>query len=267
MPQAVEAQTKSPIAIDIDSSPQAPAAKREETIKAEVSAADALGSSNVITIDDDAPHPITADVNETVTIKPEYTDTTSSIAAPAINGEALAKTDPDTLAGDALGLSSSDLNFTDIQFSLAPDNGADTQEGGGDANDTSFDLTTFGTGDADTGSLDMLATNLGNDRPAVTEPAGTDAAPTTGEVETKTEEGSQKTKPAEMTGDAPGFDGMFSGDGQADGMDFDFSLGDVGMGDDTFDDLMNDRDNTFDTMEHGDFDASFFGLDKMEEVS
>ncbi|RCI13903.1 hypothetical protein L249_7943 [Ophiocordyceps polyrhachis-furcata BCC 54312] len=57
------------------------------------------------------------------------------------------------------------------------------------------------------------------------------------------------------------FAGIFAGEGQADGMDFDFSIGDSGMGD-TFDDLMIDRDNTYSTLEHGDYDAAFFGLEK-----
>lgn len=59
-------------------------------------------------------------------------------------------------------------------------------------------------------------------------------------------------------------------DGQADGMDFDFSIGGGGGsgggggGDDTFDDLMNTRGEDSFGMGGDDFDASFFGLDKPE---
>lgn len=165
-------------------------------------------------------------------------------------------------ADDAvLDLTNSDLNFTDMEFTLAP---ADDAQAGGDGsagtnnNESSFDLASFDTTDGASGNMssldNMLPTSMA-EQPVST----TNAVEGAGTESQANDEGEKKERMADTDlGD------VFTGDGQADGMDFDFSLGD-GMGGDTFDDLMNDRDNTFDTMEHGDFDATFFGLDKIDE--
>lgn len=125
-----------------------------------------------------------------------------------------------------------DSGFGDMNFSA-------TSTADGDAATQSFD---FGNGDA---ASDLMS--LENIVPAPT----TDAAPPT----------------TTATDDAQ-FAELFGNDeGQADGMDFDFSIGGGGGGgtggmggDDTFDDLMNTRDGDF-GMGGDDFDASFLELD------
>jgi hypothetical protein len=165
-----------------------------------------------------------------------------------------------------LDLTNSDLNFTDMEFTLAPTNDGQAQPSG-DGNvaagkmEPSFDLSSFdttgGTSGNNMSSLDGVPPNdlMGQPTSTATAPVSQMAAAQPNAGQAKKEEAAVDASLADV----------FTGDGQADGMDFDFSLGD-GMGGDTFDDLMNDRDNTFDAMEHGDFDANFFGLDKIDEA-
>lgn len=131
-----------------------------------------------------------------------------------------------------------DSGFGDMNFSA-------TTAADGDAATQSFD---FGNGDAAT---DLLS--LENIGPApTTDASAADAVPAT----------------TTTAADDAQFAELFSNDeGQADGMDFDFSIGGSGGGgtggmggDDTFDDLMNTRDGDF-GMGGDDFDASFLELD------
>ena len=183
----------------------------------------------------------------------------STAAAPVPVMEAKTETGhPD----HALDLSNADLNFTDMEFTLAPANVNNQAQGdsgeAGVSNEPQLDLTSFGTTDGS--SINM--SSLDNINP----PTSTEQSAANTDMTQPAVPSGQTMAVGGKTGDAPGpdFDQMFAGDGQADGMDFDFSLGDGNMGGDTFDDLMNDRDNTFDTMEHGEFDATFFGLDKVD---
>lgn len=159
-------------------------------------------------------------------------------------------------ANDALSMNPG-LSFTNMEFTLAPSN-IDTQDklnadGSSNINtaaESSFDLASFAPADsADNGNSSNNIASHGGMLLA--------GAPVTAD---------NQSKPADNrnndTHDSAFAD--FTGDGQADGMDFDFSLGDGGMSGDTFDDLMNDRDNTFNTTEQGDFDTTFFGLEKTD---
>ncbi|KAF4584295.1 hypothetical protein GQ602_005668 [Ophiocordyceps camponoti-floridani] len=167
------------------------------------------------------------------------------------------------------------LNFTDMEFTLAPTNSDPQNHPGGEDTDLtaaepSFDLASFVPADGvDNGNAIGSSSNNNNSQNGNgTQNHGMASldsilpanltAPTNASNNNATD-GKPDGRSAEVPDAA--FSGIFTGEGQTDGMDFDFSIGDGGMGD-TFDDLMNDRDNTFSTIEHGDFDAAFFGLDK-----
>lgn len=201
-PEPVLAQTKSPMAIDIGSSPPtapapAPAPEAAPEIKAEPAA--------------------------------ETIDITSGTEDNKIDLEA-------SLAG------LTDTNFTDMEF--APP-----------SEPTTFDMASFAPTDnaTDLLSLENLMPAAGDGNTAPTDTTTTAAAAPSTSL------------------DAEFADLFDNNDGQADGMDFDFSIGGGaggtgggGGGDDTFDDLMNTRGEDSFGMGGDDFDASFFGLDKPE---
>ncbi|KAL6862059.1 hypothetical protein J3F83DRAFT_221658 [Trichoderma novae-zelandiae] len=143
------------------------------------------------------------------------------------------------------------MNFTDMEFTLAA---PPASEGPGQPNtskDPSFDRATFAPADGGNG-----VSNLNHLLPSGPN-TSSGAAP---QPQMKMEEAKVDGGDATMNTDFFG-----PGSGAADGMDFDFSLG--GTGDDTFDDLMNNRDSTFELMDAGgDFDTAFFGLDKSDET-
>lgn len=161
-----------------------------------------------------------------------------------------------------------DINFSDMELNLAsigesrddvPADGAVEMV----PEEPSFDVASF--------PADGVAENIGSGDGQEDKNENSSKGPKTSELSGLTNQspsGGVESKPDDErkleTPDAALAD-IFANDGQADGMDFDFSLGDGNMGGDTFDDLMNDRDNTFNTMEHGDFDATFFGLDKTDD--
>ncbi|KAG6133462.1 hypothetical protein E4U12_002744 [Claviceps purpurea] len=171
----------------------------------------------------------------------------------------------------------SNLNFTDMQFTLAPSNtnsnhpgstGAATAQPNGPSYDFVFGTTNTATAptpinnamsSVTTGTAATMANGTGSAQAPMPVPE-----PTPVPVENRR----NAEAPKKEDGTSTTFSEIFTGDGPADGMDFDFSLGDgnnmSSMGGDTFDDMMNVRDNTFDSMEHGDFDTSFFGLDKAD---
>ncbi|PTB62245.1 hypothetical protein BBK36DRAFT_1145037 [Trichoderma citrinoviride] len=147
----------------------------------------------------------------------------------------------------------SGMNFTDMEFTLAAPPGSEAPGQQPNASkEPSFDMTTFAP--ADGGGDDLLNLNhlLPNDP---NNPPGAAPQPQMKMEEVKADGGAATTVNTDFFG---------PGSGAADGMDFDFSLG--GSGDDTFDDLMNNRDSTFELMDAGgDFDTAFFGLDKADE--
>ncbi|KAG6059285.1 hypothetical protein E4U17_006570 [Claviceps sp. LM77 group G4] len=172
----------------------------------------------------------------------------------------------------------SNLNFTDMQFTLAPSNTNPNHSGSTgtattQANGPSYDFGMFGTTKTAT-----APTSINNAMSSVTTGAAAMTANGTGSAQAPmpvpeptpvpAENRRNAEAPKKEDGTSTTFSEIFTGDGPADGMDFDFSLGDgnnmSSMGGDTFDDMMNVRDNTFDSMEHGDFDTSFFGLDKAD---
>ncbi|KAL7941959.1 hypothetical protein V8C42DRAFT_333167 [Trichoderma barbatum] len=145
----------------------------------------------------------------------------------------------------------SGMNFTDMEFTLAPPSGNEVSGQPNASKEPAFDLATFAPAD---GGDDLL--NLNHLLPS--DHGNSSGAAVQGN-QVKMEDVKIEAPDATMSTD---FFGPESG--AADGMDFDFSLG--GSGDDTFDDLMNNRDSTFELMDAGgDFDTAFFGLDKPDE--
>ncbi|KAL7919837.1 hypothetical protein ACQKWADRAFT_300198 [Trichoderma austrokoningii] len=165
----------------------------------------------------------------------------------------------------------SGMNFTNMEFTLAPpSNEAQTTTS---SKEPFFDLTTFAPAD---GGDDMLnLNNLLPDQPSAgnnnnnnnnNQPSISAAAHSISVPNANANANANATvKSEEAKFDANLNTEFFGNDsGAADGMDFDFSLG--GSGDDTFDDLMNNRDSNFELMDAGgDFDSAFFGLDKPDE--
>lgn len=292
-PQPAEAQSKSPMAIDLDSSPQA-IQKEEPTDTNKITATkpaapfpdmgmgmgmpDSAASS--ITIKEEKPSshlPSVTEAEGSSKVKTDGKQPTPAAPVPLMDAKLESNSSGFTGGDNVLELTNSDLNFTDMEFTLAPGNGNTTQSGGDGAtaanlNGPSFDLGSFGTANGATATMSLDNHNNSNNsnhnnhnNNVSSSSAAQPAASTSGTGPAKTEsQPSGEAQKKEASTDAA-FADMFAGDGQADGMDFDFSIGD-GMGGDTFDDLMNDRDNTFDSMEHGEFDATFFGLDKADEA-
>lgn len=254
----IESQTKEPISIDMESSPAPSMAAHTKPAPAPFPVMDAgsmNNGDNAIKTEDNAPSANNAATNNII-----KTEAPMAPEAPMM----------------------ADANFTDMEFSLAPGDGPQGQNGA----EASFDLSSFAPGDTML-SLENLLPNNGQPDASTSNNGGAAAAPmtttTTGAQETKTEPAKDGT--AANPNDS-NFDDFFTHDAsQADGMDFDFSLGGGGgggtgggtgggnggggggMGEDTFDDLMNDRDGGFELMSNADFDAAFFDLDNKDGTS
>jgi hypothetical protein len=155
----------------------------------------------------------------------------------------------------------SGMNFTNMEFTLAPA----TNEASGQASSSKepfFDLTTFAP--ADGGDELLNLNNLLPDQPSASNGNNNNNQPSISAAahSISIPNANAPVKVEDQKFDANLNTEFFGNDsGAADGMDFDFSLG--GSGDDTFDDLMNNRDSNFELMDAGgDFDSAFFGLDK-----
>ncbi|KAG5939021.1 hypothetical protein E4U53_007904 [Claviceps sorghi] len=279
-PQPVEAQSKPAMVIDIDSPPQSTTQTmpkeepRENSFVAAKTAAPfpdmgmPAPAGTSISIKEEHPSSqLQSTTDASSSSKPKAEVKASTLAAPVPMMDVKLESNTPGLPGGrgVLDLTKSDLNFTDMEFTLAPGSVNPNQSGGTGAaaanpNGPAFDLGSFGTSNGA-----AVATSLNNGissstgGKAAAKPSGMRPMPAPAPVENRRNAEVQKKE----EGTSATFTDVFTGDGQADGMDFDFSIGD-GMGGDTFDDLMNDRDNTFDSMEHGDFDANFFGLDKTD---
>ncbi|KAL7893981.1 hypothetical protein HDV63DRAFT_163103 [Trichoderma sp. SZMC 28014] len=158
----------------------------------------------------------------------------------------------------------SGMNFTNMEFTLAPP----SNEASGQTNTSKepfFDLTTFAPADGGDELLNLNnllpdQTSAGNNnnnnkQPSISAAAHSISIPNANAAPKAEEQKFDANLNTEFFGNESG---------AADGMDFDFSLG--GSGDDTFDDLMNNRDSNFELMDAGgDFDSAFFGLDKPDE--
>ncbi|KAL7786694.1 hypothetical protein V8C37DRAFT_289170 [Trichoderma ceciliae] len=154
----------------------------------------------------------------------------------------------------------SGMNFTDMEFTLAPPKSEVLGQPNA-SKEPPFDPTTFAPAD---GHDDLV--NLNHLLPSDQAIGNNSSSTATAQANSIP---NAQVKVEETKGDAAdstlNTDFFGNESGAADGMDFDFSLG--GTGDDTFDDLMNNRDSTFELMDAGgDYDTAFFGLDKPDET-
>lgn len=271
-PEPVEAQSKSPMVIDIDSSPPA--------IKSEPAVEPANDDRSV------APFPDMG-MDMSVDVPKEEQSSLSMPEPPnGMQANPIAEMDftapvpimdqgeSDPQLGNSVptdaGLdgSGSDLNFTTMQFSLAPPE--DGQQPDMNASDN-FGLGVYdGTdGGQDDLSLSLLPddntnnnSNANNDNIASNNGQAVQdelSIPQPAPAETQGNGDSSATT-ANITDEA--MDNILNMDLDGDGNDFDFSLEG-----DTFNDLMasHDDEGNFDTgMEHGQFDDDFFGLSKTD---
>ncbi|KAM4055360.1 hypothetical protein HRG_008713 [Hirsutella rhossiliensis] len=268
-------QSQSPTVVDSHSSP--PAAPRDHPIKTEpimkpvapfpdmgMSLPDAAQSATVVK-EESTPTQAPSATPGGPDFKVEGGASSAPGGIMSIAHQKPAGIQPNGPGGDDTLSMNPGLNFTDMEFTLAPSNNDAQDQLNRDAAsslnttaESSFDLASFApAGGADNGNNSNSMASLGGMLPASL--SGAMSKPNTADNQSKPADNRNNDNVQDSA-----FADIFTGDGQADGMDFDFSLGDGGMGGDTFDDLMNDRDNTFNTIEHGDFDATFFGIDKTD---
>ncbi|KAJ3517578.1 hypothetical protein NM208_g14682 [Fusarium decemcellulare] len=268
-PQPIEPQSKSPMVIDLESSPPPPGDQPIMETKPNQPVAPFpdmgmglpdMGQPDVVMQDEPAPHMPPTSVVDVANMK------TSASPAPAAATAPMApmpNMDQKTLDNNTMDLTRdvphSELNFTNMEFTLAPTN--NDSQNPPTTQESSFDLATFAPpdGNDDILGLDNLLpanpTNQANPTPA---PPGQSI-----ENQVKTEplmnpEG--QATPQEMKTES--FESAFDDDIFGN-IDSGGNLGGNGMTDPTFEELMADRDEDFDIMEHGDFDAAFFGIDKV----
>ncbi|KAM3432017.1 hypothetical protein MY4824_006801 [Beauveria thailandica] len=250
----IEAQTKQPISIDVDSPPPPSIlahTKPALTPFPVMNAGSMTNGDDTVKAEDNTPF--------TNTNTPHHSVKTEVTAAPEAPMMA-------------------ESNFTDMQFSLAP---ADASQGQNTTGPGAFDMSSFPPADSMVSLDNMMPAN---GQPANGQSANASGSNMGGAAVPATVTEAIKTEPVKDNASAnanandSNFEEFFTNDAsQADGMDFDFSLGGTGggggsgggggMGEDTFDDLMNDRDGTFELMSNEDFDAAFFGLDNRDGTS
>ncbi|WYZ40265.1 hypothetical protein EsH8_IV_000606 [Colletotrichum jinshuiense] len=273
-PAPVEAQTKSPIAIDLESSSREPSPESKpqvtETtgphrVPAEPSAAPSMAPFPDMGVSFQ-PQPEPAQQ-----IKQEMTPAPPAMMAPMTEVKTESQpTPPSTQAqpsgapeapmDDLFGLGSDsgggneennpEFHFTDMTFSLAPpNNDAQAQP---QPQDTAMDIS-FGSGEVggDILSIDNL---IPADNTPKTEPGAAAAAPT---APTSNQDKPAETKTEKQ--ESTNLDDLFNLDGNTsmENMDLDMNMGGDGGDGSTFDDMYF-GDMT--EMEHGKFDDAFFGI-------
>ncbi|KAF4123272.1 hypothetical protein GMORB2_6822 [Geosmithia morbida] len=266
VPQPVETQSKPPMVIELKSSPTFKAEGGDQT--------SSFGAESKAL----APFPDmgmgmsmegTADATDGTEPKPEDQN-----AVKSENGSVgpTEKTDADVKPSDVVagvsapGPSESDLTFTNMEFSLAaPESRGQGDQHMGQDQGESFDLANLvpaGNANDAAGSLDNLLPQTSTEQPANQGPLDVPSGD-----QQQQQQQQQENNQTDLG--APNFDGLSMDNmdnmdfGAADGTDFDFSMDDGN----SFDDLMNSHEQNLDnTMEHGQFDADFFNLDKTDDA-
>ncbi|KAF7560315.1 hypothetical protein G7046_g3834 [Stylonectria norvegica] len=266
-PQPIESQSKSPMIIDLDSSPPPNDQPMTETKASKPMAPfpdmgmglpdlDQVGV--MIKKEFAASNTATPDTtNNNITAKAGANEFQPPLAPAQMAPAPMAPMPPMdenhieddvAMSGTDANLSGSELNFTNMQFTLAPTN--NDAQNPPSTQEPSFDLATFApaeTGDALL-SLNMLQPDPPEQPIADPPPNPQEILPESAQI------------PAEPTGEDPdsAFDDLYY-------MDTDAGYGAAGgMTDDTFNELMDARDDNYGLMEHGEFDDSYFGIGKPE---
>ncbi|KAF4968493.1 hypothetical protein FSARC_4118 [Fusarium sarcochroum] len=274
-PQPIEPQSKSPMVIDLESSPPPPQDQPMTEVKANKpvapfpdmgmgfpdvgqpkTAKDNVDSSMIPT---PVPEPVKVKTNSSPTSTPAPAAATAPMAPmPVMEQKPLDNQNNDDvmdLTGDA---PHSELNFTNMQFSLAPTN--NDSQNPRTTQESSFDLATFAPpeGNDDLLGLDDLLPNTNDQTTNMSQlPAGSADNPVKQEPGMNPE--NQGTS-QEMTTD--NFDSVFEDDIFGD-LRTGGGLAD-GTNDPTFESLMDDRDDdNLNYMGASEFDENFFDLDNM----
>lgn len=266
-PEPVEAQSKSPMVIGIDSSPQA--LKREPTAEPvsenqSVAPFPDMGMDmSVAAPKEEPPNSSVADASSAMQSNP-IADMDFTAPVPIMDqGESDQQLGASGPAEAAMEGPASDLNFTTMQFSLAPpDEGQQPDMNPSDAFGLGvYNNTDHGQDDLSLGLLPDDSMNNGNGAIGNSNQSQIDLTASQGGVTTNQSatDGAGAAANASMSDEA--MNSILNMDLTGDGNDFDFSLDG-----DTFNDLMNSHDEgNFDTgMEHGQFDDDFFGLTKTD---
>ncbi|KAH7131399.1 hypothetical protein B0J13DRAFT_562529 [Dactylonectria estremocensis] len=276
-PQPVQSQSREPMVIDLDSSPPPSDQHMTETKPTKPVAPfpdmgmglPDMGEADLV-MKHEAPSVSLLSVHEAANIKSEPTISPAPMAPMPDMDEKPMDINMDISGGD---LPNPELNFTDMEFTLAPTN--NESQNPSTSQEPSFDLTTFAPaeGGDDLLGLDNLLPPNPSEQASINPVSQNPAAENAIKPENPenlnlsanamdlTNTGIQEstaTKKEEIPDST--FDELLF-------MDTDNSFGGGGgggLGEDTFADLMDSRDDTFDLMEHGDFDASYFGLDQDE---
>lgn len=269
-PQPIEPQSKSPMVIDIESSPPPPAAQPMADMTGNKPVAPfpdmGMGLPDVgqqdVTMNDEPvatmhPNPLGEAAHIKTNASPAPAATAPMAPMPNMDHKPLDNNTMD-LTGD---MPHSELNFTNMGFALAPNNESQNPS---TTQEPSFDLTTFAPteGNDDILGLDnLLPTNAGGQANPAPPPPGH-----SGDMSIKTEPSANTdTQAASQEMKTESLDPVFDDDDIFGSIESGGGLGGHGVADATFEDLMNDHDDDeFNLMEHGNFDAEFFGIDKME---
>ncbi|KAK2014725.1 hypothetical protein LZ32DRAFT_646294 [Colletotrichum eremochloae] len=292
-PAPIEAQTKSPIAIDLDSS------SREISPETKVEVTDAKGPHRVLAEPSAAPS-MAPFPDMGVSFQPQPVKQETAPAPPAMMapmGEVKSESKPapptsqpqtsgapEAPMDDLFGLnggasdsvnagggnetSDSGFHFTDMTFSLAPANNDSQPQPR--AQEAPMDVS-FGSGEmgGDLLSLDNLLppdSNATKQEPGSgvgatsAPPAATAATATAATAAPPAAADQQKPAEAKMERQDSSLDDLFALDGNTgmDDMDLDMNLGGEGGGGNNFDDMMFFDDTE---MEHGKFDEDFFQIE------
>jgi hypothetical protein len=250
-PEPVEAQTKEPMVIDLDSSPQElkkePSAEPSEPSKENRTMAPFPDMGMDISVPESKPDLESAMPDSSDTVQNHgVADNDFTAPVPVMDqGDSAQQMDTSGTGDVSAEAPASDLNFTTMQFSLAPAN--EGQQGDSSGPDV-FDLTGFDSapGTQDDVSLSLVPDNNNNQ---------TQGEATVSQDATSGTQNHANNTTAEMTDEA--LNNLLDMDFGGDPNDFDF-----GLEGDSFNDLMTSHEGNFDTaMEHGQFDDEFFGLD------
>lgn len=249
-PQPVDAQTKSPTIIDLDSSPppvksQGPA----ETAPMDAPVAPFPDMGMVLEPSHSPPPPLAMGKDSF------KTESTPVAPVPTMDQPSFSQ-QPSTSApsNSTAEASTSEPNFTSMQFTLVPTNDEQQTDSG---NQSSFNLETFARTESANNNLSLdnilpeKTTNQTNGNLVVAQDL------------TEGAQGQDDNNDNVLPNDDMNNMSFDEFDDGGNGDDFDFTMDDGN----SFDDLMTSHEGNFDTtMQHGQFDDDFFGLNKPDNA-
>ncbi|KAK7418891.1 hypothetical protein QQZ08_011100 [Neonectria magnoliae] len=276
-PRPIESQSKESMVIDLDSSPPPNGQIMTET-KATKPVAPfpdmGMGLPDItetdIVLKDETRSTIPpTSLPDATSVKHEHAASPAPMAPMPDMDEKPVDINMDISGGD---LPNPELNFTNMEFTLAPTN-HDSQNPP-TTQEPSFDLATFApaeSGDNLMGLDHILPPNV-NEQANINPVSHTPAPESPVKAENPGNSGMSlgmmhlnSAGPQDNT-DAKKQETVDSAFDELMYMDAAVEYGGGGLGEETFADMMDNRDETFGMMQHGDFDTTYFGLDNIEEA-